>query len=217
MRAYKILIVIILLTTVSSFFACEKEKTEYITVTNTVLERDTIVRVDTLNTLDTVITIVRDTIRETDTLNNFVRDTVTTFILVRHAETTGIGTNPNLSALGQTRANNLSNILANVNLDDIYSTNYFRTKQTAQPIATDQSLTVLNYNPSYISSFIDNLLVLNHNGVVLIVGHSNTTPDFLNLLLGSNVYSTIPESEYDNLYVVSVFEKGRAEVVHLKY
>jgi len=39
----------------------------------------------------------------------------------------------------------------------------------------------------------------------------------LNVLTGTNSFNQIPETEYDNLFVVSVFEKGRAEVVHLKY
>ena len=51
----------------------------------------------------------------------------------------------------------------------------------------------------------------------MIVGHSNTTPSLLNVLTGTSNYSNIPESEYDNLYIVTVFEKGRAEVVHFKY
>ena len=136
---------------------------------------------------------------------------------MRHAETSGLSSNRSLSGAGQTRANNLSAILASVNLNNIYSTNYNRTKQTAQPTAINQSLNVILYNPSTLSSFIDQVLDSNHSKVALIVGHSNTTPDLLNLLVGSNVYNDLPETEYDNIFIVSVFERGRAEVLNLKY
>jgi hypothetical protein len=36
-------------------------------------------------------------------------------------------------------------------------------------------------------------------------------------MVGENIYATLPESAYDNLYIVSLFEKGRAKVTHLKY
>jgi len=183
--------------------ACEKE-TETITVTNTIIQKDT------------VITIVRDTIRTTDTLVNLIRDTATTFILVRHAETQS-GSNPILNTNGQLRANKLRDILANVSLDAVYSTNFNRTRQTGQPTATAKSLFLINYDPFNLSPFVDSVLANHHDGIVLVVGHSNTTPSLLNELLGSTVYSNIPETEYDNMYVVTVFEKGRSEVVHLKY
>ncbi|MEZ4931357.1 MAG: hypothetical protein R2788_04395 [Saprospiraceae bacterium] len=54
-------------------------------------------------------------------------------------------------------------------------------------------------------------------GKILVVGHSNTTPDFINVLTGTNDYPQLPETEYDNLFIVTVLEKGRAEVVQLKY
>jgi hypothetical protein len=37
------------------------------------------------------------------------------------------------------------------------------------------------------------------------------------VLVGANVYPNLPDTEYDNLFIVSVFEKGRVKVLHLKY
>lgn len=166
---------------------------------------------------DTVITVIRDTIVNTDTLVSFIRDTTTTFILVRHAEKSSSGSDPVLTAAGLLRADHLRDLLKQVDLNAVYSTNFNRTRQTAQPTATDKGLSIINYDPFSLSPFVDSVLANFNHGTVLVVGHSNTTPSLLNELVGSNTYANIPDSEYDNLYIVSVAEKGRSEVLHLKY
>ncbi|MBK9015478.1 MAG: histidine phosphatase family protein [Saprospiraceae bacterium] len=162
---------------------------------------------------DTVVVQLTDTL----TLTQFIHDTATTFILVRHAETTGIGSDPSLSTDGQERANELLRVLQNLPLNAVYATNYNRTEQTAQPTATEKGLTVQTYDAFNLDPMVDAVLENQTGGAVLVVGHSNTTPNLLNLLTGTNNYAQLPETQYDNLYVVSVFEKGRATVVHLKY
>ena len=202
------------LITINCAMGCDKEP-ETVYVTNTVFETDTVISV----VKDTLVITVIDTLNYTDTVTivNNISDTVTTLIVLRHAEKQSTGTNPSLSTAGQIRANNLSNILTNVNLDAIYSTNYNRTIQTVQPTATAKTISVSFYNPSSLTPFVDHVLSTYHDGTILVVGHSNTTPSLLNVLTGTSNYSNIPESEYDNLYIVTVFEKGRAEVVHFKY
>lgn len=185
-----------------SLTSCDKDP-EIITKTVT----DTLVIVDTLVVVDTL------TIIDVQT----IPDTATTFILVRHAETSGAGSNPNLSAVGQTRATELNRILSNINLNAVYSTNFNRTLQTAQPTATGKGLTITQYDPFAPNTLIDNVLLSFPEGVVLVVGHSNTIPAMLNAMVGSNVFTDIPESEYDNLYIVHVSERGKAKVTHLKY
>ncbi|MCB0517592.1 MAG: histidine phosphatase family protein [Lewinellaceae bacterium] len=190
----------------SLFIACKKDPE---VITKTVIEKDTVL----VTQIDTVFVTLTDTV----SLTNYIQDTATTFILIRHAETTGTGTNPNLSAEGLARAEELIRILKNVELKAVYSTNYNRTLQTAQLTGGDHGLIVDQYIPSALNSFADDVLLNHHGSNVLVVGHSNTTPDLLNVLTGLNSYTDIPEMEYDNLYLVTVFEKGRAEVLHLKY
>lgn len=188
------------------FTACEKDPE---VITNTVIERDTII----VSSIDTVYLNVTDTV----ILSNYIHDTATTFICLRHAETTGIGTDPALSTAGMARAEALRRILGNVSLDAVYSTDYNRTRQTAQPTAIDKLLSTTIYNPSNLGSFVDGVLASHRGGAVLVLGHSNTTPSLLNVLLGSTVYTNLPDAEYDNLFLVTVAEKGRAKVLHLKY
>ncbi len=190
----------------SLFFSCEKDPE---VITNTVIQTDTVF----VTNFDTVFMTLTDTV----TLTEMIHDTATTFILLRHAETTEIGTNPNLSTAGQERVMELVRLLKNVSLNAVYSTNYNRTQQTAQPVADDQGVILDTYNPSALHSLTDGILVDYRGGAVLVVGHSNTTSDLLNVLTGGSTFSDLPETQYDNLFLVTVFEKGRAEVTHLKY
>lgn len=185
---------------------CEKEPQ---IITETITKTDTIY----ISTTDTVLVHVTDSI----IIPELIRDTATTFILLRHAETTGIGSNPDLNAAGMERASELIRVLKNVSIDEAYSTDYNRTRQTAAPVAADKGLSATLYNPGALAAFSDGVLQKHKGGTVLVVGHSNTTPDLLNVLTGTSAYGLIPDTEYDNLFIVSVLEKGRAQVVHLKY
>lgn len=189
---------ICILLSTSLLFSCSKEP-------DVIIEKEIITVIDTVIIVDTV------TVIET------IPDTATTYILVRHAETSGGGSNPNLSIVGAERSMELSRILANVPLDAVLSTNFNRTMQTAEPTATAKGLTIQSYDPFAPDAVIESTLNDYRDGFILIVGHSNTTPDFLNKMVGENIYATLPESAYDNLYIVSLFEKGRAKVTHLKY
>jgi len=199
-------IIILFLAFAPILFSCEKEPK---IITETIIKTDTLI----VTQYDTVIQHVTDTL----TLTQFIRDTATTFIVLRHAETTGIGADPGLSADGQLRADELLRAMKNVPIGAVYSSNYNRTRQTAQPTATDKGLSVQIYDPSNQNPLINTVLSDHKGGAVLVLGHSNTAPALLNLLTGTTAYPTMPDSQYDNLYIVTVFEKGRAEVVHLKY
>ena len=187
-----------------SMTSCEKDPeiiTEIITV------HDTIHVVDTIQLVDTII----------ETIFQSLPDTATTFILVRHAETTGGGANPNLSAAGQARAETLRDMLSPLTLSAVYSTNYNRTIQTAQPVANSKGLPVLQYDSTDPEALIDPALANFPKGIVLIVGHSNTTPEFINAMTGKQDAPFIAETDYDNLFIVQVSARGDATLLHLKY
>ncbi len=203
----------ILILFISLFPSCEKDP-EIITETVTVTDTLVVTRVDTfvVTQVDTVILTVTDTV----TLTEFMQDTATTFILVRHAETAG-GNDPVLSMVGMERAEELTRIMGSLSLDAIYSTNFNRTMQTASPVAAAQGLSIQTYGGFDLDPLSDEILENYPAGKILVVGHSNTRPDFLNVLTGTNGFSQLPEMEYDNLFIMTVLEKGRAEVLHLKY
>ncbi len=123
----------------------------------------------------------------------------TTIYLVRHAEKESEEKNPSLTVIGRFRAENIAKTLASVGITHIFSTDYVRTQETAAPLAQLLNLDIQSYNPSKLDEFSKYLLTI--NGVILVVGHSNTTPE-LTSLISQKTIDAIKENEYDNLYQV---------------
>ncbi|RMF00024.1 MAG: hypothetical protein D6772_06890, partial [Bacteroidetes bacterium] len=83
----------------------------------------------------------------------------------------------------------------------IYSTHYRRTQQTAGPLAAALNLDIRPYSPWELNSIFE-IIAANTGGKILIVGHSNTTPNFINYLLGDKRLAPLREDEYDKLFEV---------------
>lgn len=142
---------------------------------------------------------------------------LTTFILIRHAETIDDGTNdPALSQEGMERAARLAEHLKETEITAIYSTPYKRTQNTVDEIAIQKGLTIQEYNP-FADDLVERLMEQHQGGIILISGHSNTTPNLVNQLLGKDIYEQLDESEYENLFLVSLTEIGNGQVIHLRY
>jgi broad specificity phosphatase PhoE len=121
----------------------------------------------------------------------------TAIYVVRHAEKAAGGKDPDLTAEGQARAQNIATILQKAGIGHIFSTPYLRTQQTARPLAQRSNLQVENYDPRAPQALVDKVKSL--DGAVLVVGHSNTVPELVRLF-GGTPGADIPESEYDRLY-----------------
>jgi len=142
---------------------------------------------------------------------------VATYILVRHAEKVADVSDPHLSEKGQTRAKELADLLDNIPLDAVFSTIYNRTQETAQPVAFKQSLEVKSYDPSDLVFFTERLKTDYYSHNVLVVGHSNTTPQVMNAILDVNVMSDIPEDEYQHLLICFRHKNGSYEMIKRDY
>ena len=123
-----------------------------------------------------------------------------TYYLVRHAEKTKDKTDPALTEAGAQRAQGLAVRLNNVPLKKIYSSDYTRTRDTAAPIATAMGLDVILYDPRDLEGLSTRLLT--ETGPILVVGHSNTTPELSQLLGGDAGAPIIEATEYDRLYIL---------------
>ncbi len=133
-----------------------------------------------------------------------------TFYLVRHAEKAADGTrDPDLTAEGRARAQWIARYLEDKGLTGVYSTDYKRTRQTAQPAADKMGLAVDLYDPRALEAFAVDLK--GKTGVFLVVGHSNTTPVLTNLLAGSNL-KYAGEDVYDQIFEVKISDAGTARV-----
>ncbi|MCF6346671.1 MAG: histidine phosphatase family protein [Flavobacteriaceae bacterium] len=132
-------------------------------------------------------------------------NTTSTYYLIRHAEKDRSDTtnkNPSLTENGQQRAEKWSQLFEQFQIDAVYSTNYKRTQNTALPTAKKNNLTIKTYHPFKID--MKQFLKDTKGTSVLIVGHSNTTPSFVNKLIGKEVYKDIDDTNNANLYIVTI-------------
>ena len=136
--------------------------------------------------------------------------------LVRHAEKVDESKDPALSAAGQERAQALARHLRTAGVTAIYVTQYQRTALTAAPLAVAAGLKPIVIAADERRQLADRIRRDDPNGVVLVVGHSDTVPELLRLL-GHPEPVTIAHAEYGNLFVVVPAKTGAPTVLRLRY
>ncbi len=145
---------------------------------------------------------------------------VSVVYLVRHAEKAPAAADPSdppLSEAGAARAEALAELLADVTLVSIHSTDLQRTLLTAQVVADRQGVEIQTYDPfdaEAVAALVEMLRTT--PGSHLVVGHSNTTPEMV-VALGGEPGRAIAEDEYDRLYVVTVGGDGAVESESSRY
>lgn len=144
--------------------------------------------------------------------------TVTTFILVRHAEKAAEGgSDPDLKPEGMKRADSFAALFTKASVDAVYSTNYKRTRNTIAPLANSKNLTVNTYS-SMKAADLEVLLTKHTGGTIVIAGHSNTIPEIANALVGEKKFEQFTDADYGNILVISVTAVGKdAKVLWLRY
>ncbi|HCT52176.1 MAG TPA: hypothetical protein DF712_06910 [Balneola sp.] len=138
-----------------------------------------------------------------------------TLIFVRHAEKSDDGTqNPPLTREGEERAERIKLFREKSfpEVHAVYSTEYKRTESTALPTAKAYNLDVVSYDPRAPKVFVKKLIKEHAGEVVLIVGHSNTTPFLVNMVLGEDKFQQLDESDYDEIFIVKSKEVGKGKV-----
>lgn len=139
---------------------------------------------------------------------------VSTFYLIRHAEkdrTDPENPDPELNQDGLGRAIKWAEVFDPVMLDAIYTTNYERTMMTASPTAVKKNLDYAFYDPRELD--IEAFKIENLGKNVLVVGHSNTTPQMVNSLLGQQKYDSMDDYDNASLYVVRIIDGQATEMV----
>ena len=132
-----------------------------------------------------------------------------TFYLIRHAEkirTNKSDRDPALNKKGIIRAMNWKEYFIDKEISKIYSTNYKRTLETVKPLQEEIGLSAILYSPSSID-YMD-FIASNKGEVILIVGHSNTIPNFVNELINDQVYAQIDDFNNSNLYIVNMCDSN---------
>jgi phosphohistidine phosphatase SixA len=134
-----------------------------------------------------------------------------TIFVVRHAERAdgGAGVSPTMSAdpdlseKGKARAQALALVLKDAKITAIYTTQYKRTMQTAEPLARALSVQPTPIDARDTAALIDQLKA---GGNALVVGHSNTVGTILQQL-GVAEAIELGDNDYDDLFVVVRGEK----------
>lgn len=134
-----------------------------------------------------------------------------TAFLVRHAEkVTGDGVmkiddprDPPLTQAGQARAEALADRLESAGITQIWSTDTIRTRNTASPLAARLGVSVMLYDASDLAGFAAQIRA-NSDGNIVVVGHSNTTPQLAAALGAESGDPIVEATEYDRLYVIDL-------------
>ena len=138
-----------------------------------------------------------------------ISDEITTYYFIQHAEKDRSNPeekDPALTEAGIKRAEKWAEIFKEVPFDLIYSSDFKRTKETAQKIAESQNLEIQLYDPTKLN---DEVFQQKTKGkTVLVIGHSNTNPRFINSILGQEKYGDIDDKESGSLFIVNVSPRG---------
>ena len=147
----------------------------------------------------------------------------TTIIVVRHAEKTAevapglpacaAGPPPSdqevsLTPAGTARAQNLLGALEDSGVGAVYVTQYRRTCETAKRVFENQGIVPTVFpvgeNRQQFAADLAAEILRNERGrVVLVVSHSDTVPMIIEAL-GAGTVPPIAESDYDNLFIVTL-------------
>jgi broad specificity phosphatase PhoE len=144
--------------------------------------------------------------------------------VVRHAEKQTESNEPGvpLSEAGRARANKLAALLKSAGVTAIYSTDFVRTLETAEPLARALKIAVRKYSATGpdgkpdLQPLAARLKAEHARDIVLVVGHSNTVPPLLKAF-GCAEDITIAASQYDDLFAVVPRGDGPPVLLRLTY
>jgi broad specificity phosphatase PhoE len=143
-----------------------------------------------------------------------------TVVIVRHGEKADAGSDPDLSAPGEARAQALAQALKGARVTHVLATPLKRTQQTAAPAAQAAGLPVTPVPlDGGAAAHARRVAALARqapaDATVLIVGHSNTVPEIARAL-GDAAPQALTDCDYDRLTVLQLGQP-RPKVIHGRY
>lgn len=144
----------------------------------------------------------------------------TTVFVVRHAEKEP-GKDPALTGAGSDRAAELARMLRDAPIENVYSSQFRRTRDTAARVAAGAGKEVIVVPAAgdlteRAQALALRILGENRGASALVAGHSNTVPLLIEAL-GVSSAPRLTEQDYDDLFVVIVSADDRARLIHLHY
>ena len=145
----------------------------------------------------------------------------TTVLIVRHAEKASDAEDSPLTEAGRERAQALVRVVADAGVSAIYSTQFKRNRETAQPLAERLGIAVTEVpvnlqNPGDYGKTLARDIVLKHPGqTVVVIGHGNTIASIVEGLTGRA--ASLGDIQYSDLFVVDVPPSGPAKLIKGQY
>ena len=143
---------------------------------------------------------------------NLTVDDCVEVYLIRHAEkdrSDPLNKNPHLNEKGIERSLLWNGYFENKEVNSIYSTNYNRTIETVLPVSIAKGIKPIIYSASNIN--YESFLKKETGNPVIVGGHSNTIPGWVNKLIEDDYYKQINDTVNSNLYIV---KKCSEEISH---
>ncbi len=142
-----------------------------------------------------------------------------TVILVRHAEKMVVppeNKDPDISLQGEARGKEIARMFGSSGITAIYATQFKRTQQTVKPLAERLRVPVTVVEAKKTSDLVAQIRARAAGETIFIAGHNNTVPEII-AALGGPSFPIIPETDFDNLYILTIQGDGVTKLVHLKY
>ena len=146
----------------------------------------------------------------------------TVVIVVRHAEKASSSPqdpDPPLSEAGAARAQRLKDVAGAAEVAAVYTTQFRRTRDTAAVLGVPVvPVEITRDNAATYAASVAKEILSKHKGkTVMVVGHSNTTPQMVEALSGRRVPPLDDARDFDALYVVVIPDAGPPRLVRGKY
>ena len=146
----------------------------------------------------------------------------TVVVLVRHAEKAITPTtDPGLTDAGRARAEALAEALRDARVDAIVTSQFERTRKTAEPLAVARRLTPVvtqagSDTPTHVRDVAAAVRRQPAGGLVLVVGHTNTIPPII-AALGGPQLPDICDAEYSRLFTLVLPPAGSPRLIQSTY
>ena len=135
--------------------------------------------------------------------------------VIRHAEKELTGDDPSITPEGEARAAAWAEMLQNVELDVVFTSDAKRTQETGNIIANRLGLPIHSVDRADTTALIDMLSFDHDDDTVLVVGHAETIPGILESLGAFNEIE-ISQSDFANLFILLQPEADEPRLIRMR-
>ena len=139
-----------------------------------------------------------------------------TIVVVRHADKIDDSHDAVLSPTGEAQAKRLADVLKDLGISAIYTTQFKRTIQTATPLANSLNIKLLSYEQTDVDGVVKEIQQKHPKEIVMVVGHRSTVPKVLKQF-GASEPVALGSSEYDSLFILTLPPGQSPTLLHLRF